>query len=168
MRIAQASRYKRTARGRPPTLTVSRLVRALVFHVMNGAGSLVQHLALLTGLELSGSSAAERRQALPWEVFVTVLEVALAPLAKPGQHRQAFYQGLRLMAIDETQFSVVNTPQILRVCPKAPSRRLEAAFAKLNAVVIDGLWRQGLAPCLHGRVSGKAVADILFSKQDPF
>jgi len=97
---------------------------------------LVEHLAMLTGLEMSGSSASERRQALPWEVFVKVLEVALAPMAKPGQHREAFYQGLRLVAIDGTQFSLVNTPQILRVCTKAASRRLKAAFAKLNAVVM--------------------------------
>ena len=135
-KLAQASRYKRTARGRPPKLTVSQLVRALVFHVMNGAGTLVEHLALLTGLEMSGSSASERRQALPWEIFVKVLEVALAPMAKPSQHRQAFYRGLRLVAIDGTQFSLVNTPQILRVCTKAASRRLRAAFAKLNAVVM--------------------------------
>jgi len=135
-KLDQASRYKSTARGRPAKLTVSQLVRALVFHVMSGAGSLVEHLAMLTGLEMSGSSASERRQALPWEVFVKVLEVALAPMAKSGQHRAAFYQGLRLVAIDGTQFSLVNTPQILRVCTKAASRRLRAAFAKLNAVVM--------------------------------
>jgi hypothetical protein len=57
-------------------------------------------------------------------------------MAKSGQHREAFYQGLRLVAIDGTQFSLVNTPQILRVCTKAASRRLRAAFAKLNAVVM--------------------------------
>jgi hypothetical protein len=40
------------------------------------------------------------------------------------------------VAIDGTQFSLVNTPQILRSCTKAASRRLKAAFAKLNAVVM--------------------------------
>lgn len=128
--------YKRTARGRPARLSVRQLVCALVFHMMSGAGSLVEHLAMLTGLKMSGSSISERRQALPWEVFRKILEVALAPLAQPSQHRQAFYQGLRLVAIDGTQFSLVNTPQILRACTKAASRRLQAAFAKLNAVVM--------------------------------
>jgi len=135
-KLDKVSRYKRTARGRPPRLSVSQLVYALVFHMMSGAGSLVEHLAMLTGLEMSGSSVSERRQALPWEVFVKILEVALSPLADARRHGEAFYRGLRLVAIDGTQFSLVNTPQILRVCTKAASRRLRAAFAKLNAVVM--------------------------------
>jgi len=85
---------------------------------------------------MSGSSASERRQALPCEVFAKILDVALSPLAQAGRHPQAFYRGLRLVAIDGTQFSLVNTPQILRSCTKAASRRLKAAFAKLNAVVM--------------------------------
>ena len=135
-KLEEASRYKKSARGRPPKLSVGDLVGALVFHVMNGAGSLVEHLAMLTGISLSGSSASERRQALPWEVFARILDVALSPLAQAGKHPQAFYHGLRLVAIDGTQFSLVNTPQILRECTKAASRRLKAAFAKLNAVVM--------------------------------
>lgn len=134
--LKQASRYKSTARGRRPKLSVSQLVRGLVFHVMSGAGTLVEHLGMLTGLEMSGSSVSERRQALPWEVFAQILDWALSPLAQEGKQPQAFYQGLRLVAIDGTQFSLVNTPQILRVCSKAASRRLQAAFAKLNAVVM--------------------------------
>lgn len=132
----EASRYKVTARGRPPKLSVKGLVYALVFHMMSGAGSLVEHLAMLTGLKMSGSSISQRRQALPWQVFEQILELALKPLARAGRHPQAFYQGLRLVAIDGTQFSLANTPQILRVCTKAASRRLRAAFAKLNAVVM--------------------------------
>jgi hypothetical protein len=135
-KLNQASRYKRTTRGRPPKLSVSQLVRALVFHVMMGAGTLGEHLAMLTGLEMSGSSVSGRRQALAWEVFVKILEVALSPVAEARRHGEAFYRGLRLVAIDGTQFSLVNTPQILRVCTKAASRRLRAAFAKLNAVVM--------------------------------
>ncbi len=135
-KLKQASRYKHTARGRPPKVSVSQLVRALVFHVMMGAGTLVEHLAMLSGVALSGSSASERRQALPWEVFAKVLEVALSPVAEVRRHGEAFYRGLRLVAIDGTQFSLANTPQILRVCTKAASRRLRAAFAKLNAVVM--------------------------------
>jgi hypothetical protein len=117
-------------------LSVSQLVRALVFHVMMGAGTLIEHLAMLSRIELSGSSASERRQTLPWEVFARILDLALSPLAQESQHRQAFYQGLRLVAIDGTQFSLVNTPQILKTCTKAAARRLKAAFAKLNAVVM--------------------------------
>ena len=52
------------------------------------------------------------------------------------KHPQAFYHGLRLVAIDGTQFSLVNTPPILQTGAQAASRRLQAAFAKLNAVVL--------------------------------
>lgn len=135
-RLDEASRYKGSARGRPPKLSVSQLVRALVFHVMSGAGTLVEHLAMLSELEMSGSSVSERRQVLPWAVFAKILDWALSPLAQAGKHRPAFYHGLRLVAIDGTQFSLVNTPQILKSCSKAATRRLKAAFAKLNAVVL--------------------------------
>jgi hypothetical protein len=103
---------------------------------MMGAGTLIEHLAVLSGIELSGSSMSERRQVLPWEVFARILDWALRPLAQESAHPQAFYRGLRLVAIDGTQFSMVNTPQILRVCTKAAARRLRAAFAKLHAVVM--------------------------------
>lgn len=135
-RLKAASTYKSTKRGRPPKISVGQLVQALVFHVMMGAGNLIEHLTLLSGIKLSGSSASERRQALPWEVFARILEVALSPLATLSQHPEAFYHGLRLVAIDGTQFSLVNSPQILQVCTKAAARRLRAAFAKLNAVVM--------------------------------
>jgi hypothetical protein len=134
--LAQASQYQKSPRGRPPKLSVSQLVKGMVFHVANQAGSLVEHLAMLTGLKVSGSSASERRQALPWEVFGRILNLALLPLAQECKHPRAFYRGLRLVAIDGTQFSLLNTPQILKSCTKAAARRLQAAFAKLNAVVL--------------------------------
>jgi hypothetical protein len=101
-----------------------------------GAGTLAEHLALLSHHKMSGSSISERRQALPWEVFDRILAWALSPLAQEAKHAQAFYRGLRLVAIDGTQFSLCNTPQILKQCTKAAARRLQAAFAKINAVVM--------------------------------
>jgi len=135
-KLEAATQYKKSPRGRPPRISVKDLVGALVFHMMYGAGTLVEHLALLTGLRMSGSSVSERRQSLPWEVFVRILDEALWPLAQQSKHAEAFYRGLRLVAIDGTQFSLVNTPQILKRCTKAATRRLKAAFAKLNAVVL--------------------------------
>jgi hypothetical protein len=135
-KLDEAAQYQKSPRGRPPKLSVSQLIKGLAFHVVNQAGTLAEHLTLLTGQKISGSSASERRQALPWEVFRKVLDLALRPLAQEAKHPQAFYRGLRLVAIDGTQFSLVNTPQILTSCTKAAARRLKAAFAKLNAVVM--------------------------------
>jgi len=128
--------YDKSPRGRPPILTVATLIKALVFHMILGAGSLAEHLGLLSGGKMSGSSISERRQALPWEVFDRILEWALKPVAQEDKHPQAFYRGLRLVAIDGSQFSLQNTAQILKQCSKAAARRLKAAFAKLNAVVM--------------------------------
>jgi hypothetical protein len=59
---------------------------------------------------------------------------ALKPLADPDRQPECFYQGYRLVGVDGTQWSVGNTPQILSELPKAASRRLQAAFAKLRLV----------------------------------
>jgi len=112
------------------------LVSALVFHLLRGSGTVCESLQLLHGKKLSPSSMSERRQNLPWKVFQTIMGEALAPKAHEKKHPGAFYRGLRLVAIDGTQFSVTNTPQILASLSKAASRRLKAAFAKVGAVVL--------------------------------
>ncbi len=134
--LGQVCRYKPNRRGRRPVLTVSQLILGLVFHVMNGAGSLVEHLRLLIGKSWAGSTVAQRRAAVPWKVFLEVMERALGPIADKQKQPQAFYRELRLVAIDGTQFSLSNTAQILRHCTKALARRLRAAFAKMEAVVL--------------------------------
>jgi hypothetical protein len=134
--LDKAVSYNKSPRGRPAILAVTTLVKALVFHMILGAGTLAEHLALMSNLQMSGSSISERRQALPWEVFARLLDRALSPLAQQARHSQAFYRGLLLVAIDGTQFSLSNTPQILKQCTKAAARRLKAAFAKINAVVM--------------------------------
>ena len=73
---------------------------------------------------------------MPWEVFVTIMKAALRPKADEEKHPHAFYKGWRLVAMDGTQFSVSNTPQILASLTKAASRRMKAAFAKLGAVLL--------------------------------
>ncbi len=41
-----------------------------------------------------------------------------------------------MLALDGTQFSLTNTPQIKRTRPKAKSRRGRAAFAKITTDVL--------------------------------
>lgn len=120
----------------PAKVNAQCVVRALVFHLLRGTGTLCENLWLLHGKKLSPSSMSERRQNLPWKVFDIILGEALAPKAEEKKHPEAFYRGWRLVAIDGTQFSVTNTPQILSSLSKAASRRLKAAFAKVGAVVL--------------------------------
>ena len=121
--------------GRPPRIPLTTLLPALIFHVMQDVGTLAEHFFELTGESLADSSWANRRQRLPWDVFDALLRRLLRPLATAAQD-DAFWRGWRLVALDGTQFSLTNTPQVLGRARKAKSRRGAAAFAKLQAAVL--------------------------------
>ena len=123
-------------RGRKPRVPLTRLLPALIFHFMNGAGTLAQHCFQLCDTPLADSSWADRRARLPWQVFAELMQRALRPLATRRRQPEAFWRGWRLLALDGTQFSLTNTPQINSVVKKAKSRRGRAAFAKLTTGVL--------------------------------
>ena len=60
----------------------------------------------------------------------------MKPLADGRIHKSCFYKGLRLCGIDGSRWSVTNTPQILEKMGKSASRRLKAAFAKVEMCVL--------------------------------
>lgn len=122
-------------RGRKPRVPLTQLLPALTFHVMNGAGTLAQHVFQLFEVPLADSSWADRRARLPWDVFTDLMERALRPQAT-RRHRDAFWRGWRLVALDGTQFSLTNTPAITTTRRKARTRRGRAAFAKLTTTVL--------------------------------
>jgi hypothetical protein len=122
-------------RGRKPRVPVKDLLPALTFHVMQGAGTLAEHFEELFDASLADSSWADRRARLPWEIFAELMRRVLRPLATRRQ-REAFWRGWRLVALDGTQFSLTNTPQILTRVVKARTRRGRAAFAKMTTAVL--------------------------------
>ena len=103
---------------------------------MNTAGTLAEHFAQLFEDALSDSSLSERRSRLPWEVFAELMRLGLRTRAQAAAHPEAFWRGWRLVALDGTQFSLTNTPQIQATTRKAKSRRGRAAFAKLTTGVL--------------------------------
>jgi hypothetical protein len=111
------------------------LLAALTFHVMQGAGTLAEHFSDLFDDSLADSSWADRRARVPWEVFAELMRRVLRPKATRRQP-DAFWRGWRVLALDGTQFSLTNTPQITRTVKKARTRRGRAAFAKLTAAVL--------------------------------
>jgi hypothetical protein len=123
-------------RGRKPRVPVSQLLPALTFHVMQDTGTLAEHLFQLFREPLADSSWSDRRLRLPWEIFADLMRRALRARATPGQHREAFWRGWRLVALDATQFSLINTPQITATFEKAQTRRGRAAFAKITTAVL--------------------------------
>jgi hypothetical protein len=123
-------------RGRKPRVPVTQLLPALTYHVMQEAGTLADHLFELFRVPLADSSWSNRRVRLPWEIFADLMRRALRPRATPRQHPAAFWRGRRLLAIDATQFSLVNTPQVTTRLVKAATRRGRAAFAKITTAVL--------------------------------
>jgi hypothetical protein len=72
---------------------------------------------------------------LPWEIFAELMRRLLRPRATRRQPA-AFWRGWRVVALDGTQFSLTNTPQITATTTKARTRRGRAAFAKIWTVVL--------------------------------
>jgi hypothetical protein len=122
-------------RGRKPRVPVTDLLPALAFHALSGAGTLSEHFSQLFDEPLADSSWADRRARLPWEIFADLMQRVLRPQATRRQ-ADAFWRGWRVIALDGTQFSLTNTPQILKTLPKARSRRGRAGFAKITTCVL--------------------------------
>jgi hypothetical protein len=122
-------------RGRKPRVPVNQLLQALTFHVTQGAGTLAEHFFELFEDPLANSSWSDRRIRLPWDIFADLMRRALRPVAT-RRHRAAFWRGWRLSALDGTQYSVTNTPQITATTTKANTRRGRAAFAKIGVGVL--------------------------------
>lgn len=129
---AQHAPVTRTA----PKLSAAQVVTGLVYHQLQPAGTLGQHAWQLHGVKMSESAHAQRRQGLPLELFDDLMAEALRPLADPAKHPEAFYRNWRLVGIDGTEWSATNTPAIRAALPKAASRRLGSAFAKVRLVSV--------------------------------
>jgi Transposase DDE domain len=121
---------------RPPQLSAANLVRSMAFQALQGSGTLAESVKQTAKVKISDSALSQRRTRIGLEPFYWILETALGPKARVDLHPEAFYRGKRLVAIDGSQMSVVNTPQIREVMPKAKSRRGPAAFAKVGMCVL--------------------------------
>ena len=110
-----ASRHSGSARAAQATTadqSASRVIAALVYHCFRCRGVLSSHYGMLWGHGLlSDAALSKRRLAMPVKVFEEVLRAALVPLAGLKEHPGCFYRGLRLIAVDGTEFSVSNTPR---------------------------------------------------------
>jgi hypothetical protein len=116
-------------------VAVTDLLPALTFHVLSGAGTLSEHFSQLFDAPLADSSWADRRARLPWDIFADLMQRVLRPQATRRQP-DAFWRGWRVVALDGTQFSLTNTPQILATLTEARTRRGRAAFAKITTCVL--------------------------------
>ena len=123
-------------RGRKPRVALASLLGALVYHVMNATGTLSEHFEMLFEDALGDSACCDRRARLPWQIFAELMQRVLRPLARQRRHKEAFWRGWLLTAVDGTQHSVTNTPQNNAALRKAKARRGRAAFAKISTSVL--------------------------------
>ena len=130
--------------------------------MLQGAGTLAQHVKQLTGKKVTEGSLSQRRLALPWRIFQELLAWALRPKADPRKHPGAFYKGLRLCGLDGSSASVANTPQTKARLLKAASRRHKAAFAKVSVVTIVEL---GLHNPIAAAVGPKNESEAALTQQ---
>jgi hypothetical protein len=161
-RLGSILRCHGPAKRSPAIVSAGKIVQALVFHLLRGEGTLTENLRLLHRQSLCPSSMSERRKNLPWEVFHEIMATALHPIAREKTHREAFYKGHRLVAIDGSQFSVSNTPQILSSLSKAAARRMKAAFAKVGVALLVEL---GVHNPLAAEVGGNAESEMVLAKK---
>lgn len=146
----------------PRFITPVELILGLVFHVIQGGGTLAQHVKEVTGKRVTEGALSQRRLALPWAIFQEIMAVALRPKADPRQHPEAFYRGLRLCGLDGSRASVANTPQIKARLFKAASRRHKAAFAKISLVTVVEL---GLHNPIAAAVGSREESEAVLASQ---
>jgi Transposase DDE domain len=146
----------------PPRLTAAQVVTGLIYHQLQASGTLAQNAFGLHQIGMSDAAFSQRRQGLPQELFDEIAAAALGPLADEQKHPDAFYKGLRLVGMDGTQCSVCNTPRLLAALPKAASRRLKAAFAKLQIVTLIEL---GLHNPLAAAVAGSGTGETTLAQK---
>ena len=115
-------------------LSTKRIVRDLVFHQLHEHGALAQHGAMPGQRTMTNSAYSQRRKHLGEQLFEELLDIGLKPLADEHEQPGSFYHGLRLVGIDGTEMSVLNTPGNATL-PKAKTRRGKAAFAKVKLVL---------------------------------
>src|SRR5512133_49484 len=120
----------------PRWITPAELIDGMVFHVLQGPGTLAQHVTRLTGKSITDGALSQRRVAMAPEIFEIIMGAALRPRADVKKHPDAFYHGLRLCGLDGSRGSVANTPQTKESMLKAASRRHKAAFAKVSVVTL--------------------------------
>jgi hypothetical protein len=125
-------------RAGTPKISVWQWLMAKVYHAFAMSGSFATHAFQVTGTRVSDSALSQRGQSIGWEPFLEVLRHVLQPLADPALHAAAFYQGLRLLALDGTRMNLRNTPAMAKGAKKVRCSRGsgEPAFAHLLGVVL--------------------------------
>lgn len=107
-------------------------------HALSASGSLGHHLRTMSGVNISDAAAHERRQGLGWAWFEALFSYILQPLACLKTHPESFYHGMRLLAVDGSQWSLRNTAaNIAQTAVRHHNQKATAsAFLKWGSAVL--------------------------------
>ena len=87
-----------------------------------------------TSIKVSSISAARSR--LPWQMFKALQERACRPMAVAASCPDAFYRGLRLMAMDGSNFEVPDEPENIAAFGYPGSRTGVAGYPQAQCAVL--------------------------------
>ena len=141
-------------------------IDALVVHALSPDGSLGEHLRMISGSSISDSAAQQRRASLGWPWFEALFAHLLRPLAKPRSHPECFYEGMRLLAVGGSSWSLVNTPQVTsRLASPTNQKGRPGAFPKfMSAVLIELGTHQPLGAQCEQALAEHATDEITLAK----
>lgn len=141
-----------------PKLTPWQWVMARVYHEFARSGNFSASVKTVTRVKLSDSALSQRACSIGPELLGEVLRAVLRPLADAARHADAFYAGLRLLALDGTRFNLRNTTAVNAAARKAACSKGGGvpAFARLLGVVVVELGlHQPLAAAFGWRGEGE-------------
>jgi hypothetical protein len=141
-----------------------QIVVGLIGQQIHFHGCFAALIRQLFGVSLSDSALSQRREKLGVEPFAKVVAHALRPLAEAHRHGGCFFKKLRLVGIDGTRWSLLNTPRNNAQVKKSVSRRGEAAFAKAGFCALVELGTHaplGAATGLNGQSELALAREVL-------
>ncbi len=160
--LALHRQQKKSSAGAPSVLSLFSLIASMVFHVLQGSGTLSSHVRQLSGTKICDSSLSQRRQLLGFPFFHSLLERVLCPLAQPQSNPDSFYKTFRLVGTDGTQWSLINSAQIKKMTIKHPSRRNGSAFSKIS---LSALYELGTHNPLAAQIGIEGESEMALSSQ---
>lgn len=105
---------KAEKRGRKRKISNYQILLGLLYHKCQrpNSGTLSEHTRQITGICIADSSICERRQSMELEIFDTIANETLKPIAEKNSHPDCFYKGFRLLGIDGSDSYLRNSKNL--------------------------------------------------------
>ncbi|MEM0964993.1 MAG: hypothetical protein AAGJ81_02415 [Verrucomicrobiota bacterium] len=126
-------------RGRPAGVSLGTLLFSTIRQKIFNRGGMTEHVEKTCSKNLEGSTISRRLAKIPKNQLEAVSESLLGPIGERSTNPQGYYHDYRMVGIDGTCFTLINTDAILEKVPKSKSRNRmgeepgEVAFPQIYA-----------------------------------